>query len=135
MQQLIYVSKAVRSFSSADMKALLTGSRLRNAAVEVTGHLIFDGEHFLQALEGDDVAVRATMDRVRKDDRHSNIDIIHHAETPTRLFGEWSMGFEDRSATAPIRKGFVAFSGNIPLTELTASSAITLLQDSIRMSP
>jgi hypothetical protein len=75
----------------------------RNRQVEVTGALVYDDLWFVQALEGEQQAVKATFDRIARDRRHANTKTISLANVPERLFGEWSMGFAARNAkTEPL---------------------------------
>ncbi len=41
---------------------------------------------------------RVRHDRIARDRRHNNPKILRLANTPARLFGEWSMGFAARTA-------------------------------------
>ena len=46
---------------------------------------------FFQLLEGDRAQVNRTMERIRRDMRHSNIRVIGAAQTLARRFPGWSM--------------------------------------------
>ena len=70
-------------------------SRARNAAAGVTGILVHKGGNFLQALEGPEDAVRATMERIARDRRHRAIIKLNESFRAERLFGRWSMAFEE----------------------------------------
>ena len=59
-----YASSASTDFSPEELTDLLAVSRARNAAAGVTGLLVYKGGNFLQALEGPEDAVRATMQRI-----------------------------------------------------------------------
>jgi Sensors of blue-light using FAD len=64
---------------------------------------------FLQALEGDELSVRAVFKRIEKDARHAQVTILRNQRSfvERRIFGDWSMGFDNTSSTAPVLKGFV----------------------------
>jgi len=75
----------------------------RNRQVQVTGALVYDDLWFVQALEGEPRAVKSTFERIARDNRHANPKIIRASDIPSRLFGEWSMGFAARNArTEPL---------------------------------
>ena len=63
----------------------------RNRTVGVTGLLLVIQGHFIQALEGNIDAVRATYARISMDVRHSDLHIISQGPAERRLFGEWNM--------------------------------------------
>lgn len=64
---------------------------MRNIAAGVTGMLWSDSDHFVQALEGDDAAVTATMHRILADRRHTDIEIVEARTIQAPRFGAWSM--------------------------------------------
>lgn len=68
-------------------------ARVANLAREITGLLIFDGMRFCQQLEGRPEQVRALMDRIGSDPRHTNIEIIHQGPLAERRFRRWSLGY------------------------------------------
>lgn len=130
MFQLIYSSKETQEFSPAALKALLMSSRIRNREVNVTGILIYHGGMFLQALEGEEAAVRTIFSRISKDPRHAGIDVLREVVSigKRRVFGEWSMGFADASGAANILKGFIGLRAGPCLSALDETQAIDILK-------
>jgi hypothetical protein len=63
-------------------------ARISNAARGITGLLVFDGMSFLQHLEGPPEAVGELTERILRDQRHTDIRILHkeHTDRP-RCFG------------------------------------------------
>ena len=49
----------------------------------------------MQALEGPEAAVRATVARIERDRRHAGIIRLWDGPIEARVFGEWEMGFDD----------------------------------------
>ena len=132
MLQVIYTSVATVPFSIAELRNLLTASRLRNSSVEVTGHLLFVGLHFLQALEGPEAAVKSTLERISADSRHRDVTVLRMDPVARRLFGEWSMGFEDSSKASQARRGYKALTAaTYVAANLSAEDAATLLRESL----
>jgi len=76
----------------------------RNRTVGVTGLLLVIQGHFIQALEGNIDAVRATYARISMDHRHHDLHIISQGPAEQRLFGEWNMC---ASALAPSDKAIL----------------------------
>lgn len=99
MLSLIYSSVATRPLDGDDLAALLEQSRASNEREDVTGVLFFRNGYFLQLLEGPDAAVRAKLDRIKRDDRHTKVRVISEELVSERQFPEWTMAFPatDRS--------------------------------------
>lgn len=95
MKHILYVSSARELFSSAQLTDLLTGSRERNAAKDISGLLLYRDGNFMQLLEGPDAAVQATHDRIQQDPRHHGVITMLNTPTDERIFPDWSMGFTD----------------------------------------
>ena len=93
MHKLIYSSRPAAGLSRPDLRAILAASRTRNARAGVTGRLLYSDAAFLQVLEGEEEAVRATFARIEADARHHDVRVLVDEDSPGRAFGEWSMGF------------------------------------------
>lgn len=96
--QLIYVSRASRAFSHADLRALLESAVRFNECRGITGLLLYAGGTFMQVLEGTEGDVDATMERIRRDARHHDINVLSKSAVPAREFGRWSMGLHEVDA-------------------------------------
>jgi hypothetical protein len=90
---LVYASKAVVGFTSADLENLLTRSRASNAADGISGMLLFKDHRFLQLLEGPADAVRAKMRLIREDARHYDVLLLLEEHVRERQFADWTMGY------------------------------------------
>lgn len=95
---LAYASSASIPFSATALVDLLAVSRRNNARNDVSGLLVYCGGNFLQALEGPEDAVRATLQRITGDNRHGAIDILLEEKPQQRIFADWSMAFEEVGA-------------------------------------
>jgi hypothetical protein len=89
---LLYVSES-RVPPSTDLSGLLTRAQQRNAALNVTGSLIFTGTRFAQYLEGPAEALDVLMTSVRADVRHSAVEIVDHGVETARRFVAWSLAY------------------------------------------
>ena len=107
---LVYLSEAVISFSTEDLIQFLTRTREANAALGITGMLLFHAGNFLQVLEGERDTVLALYKRIGKDPRHRALTTLSQTIIAQRDFPDWSMGFHDLgSADKPKPPGFSAF--------------------------
>lgn len=93
MLSLIYSSVSTRPLGEDDLGALLAQSRESNEREDITGVLLFRNGYFLQVLEGPDAAVRAKLDRIKHDERHTQVRVILEELVEDRQFPEWTMGF------------------------------------------
>jgi hypothetical protein len=89
-----YVSTATAPLPRAELMELLAQARADNARNQITGMLVYQGGHFLQVLEGQAEAVRATMERIRQDPRHDRIALLFEEPVAAREFPDWRMGFQ-----------------------------------------
>lgn len=88
--QIIYASQPF-GYDNATLSGILLDARSCNARDNVTGALICRNDIYLQLLEGPPPQVRATLTRIRRDDRHVNIRTVLSEPISSRLFGDWSM--------------------------------------------
>jgi hypothetical protein len=94
MFSMTYVSASTHSFDEPELDYLLQRSREWNAGHGLSGLLLFKSGAFMQAIEGDERAVRKTFRRrIRRDSRHGDIRVLHAGEIATRSFPEWTMGY------------------------------------------
>lgn len=95
LSTLIYRSQLAASVSPESVLALVERARAKNAAAEVTGILLFDGQHFFQVLEGSVEAVFTVFQRISRDDRHFNLIELMRDYAPARRFGDAGMALFD----------------------------------------
>lgn len=88
LERLVYRSRAAGEIGSLSLFNLLTQARKRNAQLDITGHLIFDGEYFTQWIEGPSAGVDALWQSLLKDDRHCEIMLITRTPIEERRFSE-----------------------------------------------
>jgi hypothetical protein len=94
MFQLVYISSARQPITPDLRNQILLASRRNNARNRVTGLLVTGQRRFLQALEGPEQAVLDTYARIRSDPRHHALVLLTGRSVETRVFGDWSMAFE-----------------------------------------
>ena len=110
---ILYRSRAAAVLSDNDVALLALASARWNAKAGVTGVLLWADvkpgrpELFVQWLEGERGAVRALYERIRRDDRHTDVEVIAEGTAADvvgrdgRLFPDWGMRFE-RVGAAPV---------------------------------
>ena len=106
----VYASSAVQLFAPEELRALLETSRRNNAALGVSGMLLYKDGNFLQVLEGREAVVLDLAEKIRRDPRHRGIITLTQGFENEYQFPEWSMGFCDlRSDEAKTMPGYSAF--------------------------
>ncbi len=110
MFQLVYVSSAIVPFTSDELLDLLVKSRDNNARSGLTGMLLYKDGNFMQALEGEEQAVRAVHAKIERDRRHKGLITLLQEPISERRFPEWSMGFRElKSSEVLATPGFSHF--------------------------
>lgn len=96
--QIVYSSRSTQPVVAKNLEEILADARVGNKKKNVTGALIFVDDVFLQILEGEESVIRALMQSIAKDTRHSTVKIIYEAEVDSPAFGSWSMAYIAPSA-------------------------------------
>lgn len=98
MIRLTYASIAIADFGPENLLALLKTCRVNNGIKNITGILLYSHGTFFQVLEGDESAVDAIFESIKKDKRHTNVTLIEKLPITERMFPYWSMGFDKLEA-------------------------------------
>ncbi|MCR9129067.1 MAG: BLUF domain-containing protein [Alphaproteobacteria bacterium] len=107
--RLLYVSTAANTLSAPELEAILETAKTRNAALGLTGLLVFTGRHFMQLLEGERDAVEAVFAAICADDRHSSVAKLIAEPAPDRACPEWAMALQTpEGAEVTPEQAFVA---------------------------
>ncbi|MEO0607375.1 MAG: BLUF domain-containing protein [Pseudomonadota bacterium] len=93
MYRLVYVSTAAPQIGDDDIGNILDVSASNNHERRITGFLVHNGRHFMQALEGEYEEVQAIYERIQKDERHFGIVQILGENIEKRAFSEWAMNY------------------------------------------
>ncbi len=88
--QVVYSSRPF-GYDAQTLAAILLDARRLNGRDGITGALICRRDIYLQMLEGEEGAVRATLARIERDDRHANVRLHVARPSAERLFGDWDM--------------------------------------------
>ena len=91
LRTLTYTSLAALDLTADDLEAIHRSALEHNAMDGITGLLIFNGTHFLQIVEGVPSAIDELLERLRRDRRHTGLEVRDDRMVSERSFGEWSM--------------------------------------------
>ncbi len=129
LTRLVYYSQRNPS-EKLDTADLIATCRRNNARLNLTGMLHYNGDHFIQVIEGGRVEVSALYHAIARDPRHSNIILLSCEDVRERIFPDWSMGLHqgmsDRTSAIFLRY----FSTDVVNPEIVSvDSLLDVLQD------
>ncbi len=93
LKTLTYTSRARAGIADDEVNNIHLASRNLNALDGVTGVLIFDGDIFLQLIEGVEDAIDDLAERLRRDRRHTDFVVRAERFVEACSFTDWSMNF------------------------------------------
>jgi len=129
LTRLVHYSQRNLSMS-LNLPELLEVCKRNNPALNVTGILHYNGNHFLRVLEGGRAEVSSICHRIAADPRHIDIILIYCQDVRERLFPTWSMGLHEGMDDATRRIFLRCFAGNTANPEaVSADSLLDVLQD------
>jgi len=91
LKSLTYTSRAKLDLSADDLHDIHRTARELNSIDGITGLLVFNGTHFLQIVEGAEAAIDDLVARLRRDPRHSGLEVRDERRVEARSFPDWSM--------------------------------------------
>lgn len=98
---LIYASRATRPMHSEEFSIFRRQAAASNRALGITGCLLYEDGYYLQMLEGREEVVLALLERISRDNRHQDLEVVMRAPTRHRVFKDWGMAFHGFRAGTP----------------------------------
>ncbi len=94
LHQVLYISHLAPPHEYEAFTAICRSSRHRNAALGVTGVLLFDGHRFCQLLQGPAPAVHSLMADIAHDPRHERLVTLFEGDLPAASASRsWTAGY------------------------------------------
>lgn len=93
--QLIYVSRRTKQLTLNELEQIVIASEIANRHRNVTGVLLCCGIGIMQLLEGDASVVIGLAEKIQRDPRHTQVEVLVNKTVGRRLFPEWGMGMVD----------------------------------------
>ncbi len=110
MYTLIYRSNASPLTSTKDIKNIHKEALAFNREHGITGCLLHHKGKFVQLIEGSKDVILLLFEKIKKDPRHNNIQVLNTQKSSVRMFADWSMIFDDIdidfSTKAPAKKRY-----------------------------
>ena len=91
LKSLTYTSLARLDLGADELNAIHRTARELNSLDGITGLLVFNGTHFLQIIEGEERGIDDLLARLRRDPRHSGLEVRDERMVEDRSFPDWSM--------------------------------------------
>lgn len=89
--QLSYRSKATNYFKVGDLDYMLETAIQNNERANISGCLVFYNNCFVQILEGSKENVISLYNKIKKDNRHYDLELLWQGEVDKKHFKEWGM--------------------------------------------
>ncbi len=94
MHHIMYISKATVIVQEEELKEMLTQWRRNNQRDDITGMLLYSGDHYVQLIEGPAENLKKLFSKISQDYHHTNIIKLADGKITHRLFPDWTMGFQ-----------------------------------------
>ena len=72
---------------------ILKVARNNNLQHDITGALFLGSGFFIQCLEGNETEVYSLYQKIEKDERHTNVQLLDFSPIDSKVFKDWSMAF------------------------------------------
>ena len=129
--RLVYASKNLLQGSEPEVMAavrqILDASQRNNAALGVTGALMFNAGAFAQVLEGPRRGVETTFERIQRDLRHDDVTVLQCGPAESRAFANWSMAFVGQSSSGQARFSSLSAESGFDLARLDGDRVFAML--------
>lgn len=115
LRGILYISESCLSGQTVvnDVAKLIDASRRKNAAMDITGALVFTGERFAQYIEGPVLAIASLLTCLECDERHRQMVVHFDHRYQERKFMGWSLAYHGPSLyIARHVEGIVSSSGH-----------------------
>jgi len=93
IHHIIYRSTAIDGLTTAQVDEILNSARAFNLRESLSGLLLFDGQQFLQFLQGHLTPLNEAYSRIKLSSQHDSIVEIAKGPSEHLYFKNWDMGF------------------------------------------
>ncbi|MBW8297327.1 BLUF domain-containing protein [Sphingopyxis sp.] len=95
----LYVSRSLiePARATAAVADLVEASIANNLRRDISGALLFTGDHFAQIMEGPEDNIAALMTSIEHDERHQSVTVIRRTPIRERKFQDWALAYNGPS--------------------------------------
>lgn len=109
LHHIVYLSSAWEGFDRSELDELARIANAKNTEHGLTGLLLYSGTHFIQVLEGSRDDLDTVFEKIRRDPRHTNIEVLFDTPIRARSFDNWGMGVLDLSDRVDLDRSVFRF--------------------------
>lgn len=93
MHMIVYTSRyhGPKSAIETTLTNIVTTAKSHNAQHSITGVLFLDHDRFVQVLEGPKHELHPLLERIKRDPRHCDVNVLFDTPIPQREFADWNM--------------------------------------------
>ena len=128
---IVYVSFSQKYLSDNQLDELLIDIRKRNKKQKVTGLLLYNDGSFIQLIEGNSKVIKSLFEKIKQDNRHTNVVLLLEEKIKKRAFPDWAMGYvklnKEQMKSIPGYSDFMNSDDSIHIIESTTREAMRLL--------
>jgi len=95
LHEILYCSVLAPDLEPDAVGKIVGQARARNAAREISGLLVFDGQRFCQHIEGPQRELLSLMNAIGEDRRHTDIRVVYEGTLDARRYQRFDMGYAD----------------------------------------
>jgi methanogenic corrinoid protein MtbC1 len=104
LSSVVYRSRAIADLGAKALEAMAQSAQQRNRREAVTGLIVYDFPCFYQWLEGPEDSIERIMHSIRRDPRHTDLEILSAKPIEKRVFGGWDMKLATRDGDLDVRR-------------------------------
>ncbi len=119
LYEIIYCSALAPEEQVTVIAKILAHARVFNFERAITGLLVFDGLRFLQHFEGPQAEVEALMDRIARDPRHVDVQVLYQGPLAQRRYERFDLGYAEPDDAETVA-GMHLFHGQAALAQFLA---------------
>lgn len=136
LQAVAYISNALSDLSIDGVDDLVVSAAAQNKIAGVTGVLLYDGQRFLQYIEGPEDGISLVYSRILNARSHADVVELARGRVPERRFPYWAMrwipvnetelevaAFSDWSTLSPRKERDSAASNQAAIDQLQVLAA------------
>lgn len=89
LYEIVYTSSSLIGIE--EIEEMILQSTKRNKSLNITGCILYNEREFFQLLEGEKDFVHTLFEKIKQDQRHSNLRVMWESSIEKRAFENWSM--------------------------------------------
>lgn len=97
LRYLMYASHLTIPMGFETLNELLLTSQNNNAKANLSGFLHIEDNIALQYLEGPELTLFQTVNRIRRDERHTDFSVLSEGDLEQRYFDGWKMAIVENA--------------------------------------